>query len=429
MSDLQLIAFILFLLVLIIISGFFSGSETALMAVNRYKLRHKARIKRRYALRLLTLLKRPDRLLGAILIGNTFANILASSLATLLALHLWGESAVVPAAFVLTLIILIFAEITPKTVAAIYPDQVARWVSYPIQVILKVFYPFVWAANTVANFILRLLRVPVVGQVIEPLSREELRSVVYDTTGKLSRQYQNMLLGILDLSKLTVDDVMVPRNEISGINLNHEWDWIVSELKGLPQDWIPCYRGDINQLTGVLYTRDIFQSILRGKKFNLEWLENQLREPYFVPEGTPLSMQLSYFQRNPHQVAFVVDEYGEILGLLTLQDIVEEIVGDFNSSVVPGKRIRPQADGSYMVEGGVFVREFNRATDYELPKNGPRTINGLIVEYLESMPHEGTTVLISDYPIEIVEVTENRVKLARVFPSLKPKEKNDLTNH
>lgn len=375
-------------------------------------------MKKRYAIRLLQLLKRPDRLLGAILIGNTFASMLASSFATLLAYHFWGDQGAIVAALLLTIIVLIFAEITPKTLAALYPDKVARWVAYPIQIVLRMLYPVVWLANVVTNGLLSLLRVRNTYYAIEPLSREELRSVVYDTAGKISRQYQNMLLGILDLSKLTVDDVMIPRHDIVGIDIERPLAEIIEQLNKLPQDWVPVFREHINQVIGVLYTRDMLKLLLLQTAVTKELLQQFLQEPYFVPEGTSLNIQLGYFQRSHDKIAFVVDEYGEIQGLLTLNDILEEIVGDFTSSVAMGKRIQQQPDGSYLVDGAITIREFNRSTEWELPLRGPRTVNGLIVEYLEALPHTGTAVLIAGYPIEIMVVKENRVKLARVFPKL-----------
>jgi Mg2+/Co2+ transporter CorB len=418
LSNLQFVIFIFIIIVLVLTSAFFSMAETALMAVNRYRLRHKARIRKRYAIRILHLLKRPDRLLGAILIGNTFANVLASSLATMVALYFWGKDGAFIAAILLTFVILIFSEIAPKTLAALYPERVARWVAYPIQLILMIFYPLVWLANTVTNSMLQLFRVRVTGYAMEPLSREELRSVVYDTTGKISRHYQNMLLSILDLSKLTVDDVIVPHHEIVGIDIEQEWDAIVAQLCTFHQDWVPIYRENINQIIGVLYMHDILRGMLTHKILNKDLLYEQLQEPYFVPEGTPLNAQLGYFQHSHDKVAFVVDEYGEIQGLLTLNDILEEIVGDFTSNITTGKRIHKQLDGSYLVDGAVTIREFNRNSEWELPLRGPRTINGLIVEHLEAMPHIGTAVLISGYPIEIIQVKENRVKQARIFPQL-----------
>lgn len=418
MSHLQLVVFSLILLALIILAAFFACAETALMAVNRYRLRHKARLKKGYAIRLLKLLKRPDRLLGAILIGSTFANMLASSLATLLAFHFWGDRGALISAVLLTFIVLIFAEITPKTLAAFDPDKWSRLVVYPISWVLAVLYPAVWFANCIANGLLRLLRIRVTAHTVEPLSREELRSVVYDTAGKISRQYQNMLLGILDLSKLTVDDVMLPRHEIQGIDIEKSWETIMEQLNHFHQDWVPIYREHVNQVIGVLYTRDVLRFLLKQRALTKELLQQFLQEPYFVPSGTPLNIQLSYFQQNQNKMAFVVDEYGEVQGMLSMNDILEEIVGDFNASMQTGKFIQQEADNSYLVDGSFSLREFNRITEWDLPLKGPRTINGLIVEHLEALPHEGTTLLIVGHPIEIVQVNDNRVKLARVFPRL-----------
>lgn len=418
MTHFQIVFFSICLIILILLAAFFSLAETGLMATNRYRLRHKARMKKSYAVVLIKLLKRPDRVLGAVLIGSTFANILASSLTTLIAFHFWGDKGALLAAIVLTLIILIFAEIAPKTLAAFYPDQVARWVTYPIHFLQKILYPLVWLANVVTNGLLRLLRVRVTSSAIEPLSREELRSIVYDTTGKISRQYQNMLLSILDLNKLTVDDVMIPPHEIIGVNIEHSWERIVEQIKKSYQDAIPVYNDNINQVLGILNVHDILHILLDEKKLNKDILQQYLQKPYFVPEGTSLYTQMGYFQQSKDKVALVVDEYGEVQGLLTLDDILEEIVGDFTSSISPSKRIQKQPDESYFVDGALTVREFNRVSGWELPLRGPRTINGLIIEYLEALPHSGTAVLIADYPIEILQVKENRVKLARIFPKL-----------
>jgi Mg2+/Co2+ transporter CorB len=417
----ELIVYSAILVVLILFATFFSAAETALMAVNRYQLLHKARLRKRYAIYLLQLLKRPDRVLGVILIGSTFSNILASSLATLLAFHFFGNRGAVFAAILLTFVILICAEMMPKTLAAIYPDRVGRWVALPIRLMLKLFYPIVWMANAVSNGLLRLMRVHVTQRSIEPLSREELRSIVYDTSGKISRQYQNMLLGILDLSQLTVDDVMIPRGDVRGVDIELPWHDVMSCIYQSKEDWLPVYRENINQLVGVLQIRDILQLALTQTQLSREHIDQFLQEPYFVPEGTLLSVQLSYFQQSQNKVAFIVDEYGEIQGLLTLNDILEEIVGDFTSSLSTGKRIREEKDGGYLVEGAVSVREFNRVTGWELPLHGPRTMNGLIIEHLEALPHAGTTVLIAGFPIELIHVKENRVKLAKVFPLMPEK--------
>lgn len=411
-----MISLSLVLLSLLLIAAFFSFAETSLMALNRYRLRHLARLKRRYAMRIVVMLKHPDRLLSAILIGNTFANMFASSLATLLAVHFWGDKGVILAAVTMTILVLLFAEILPKTIAALYPDQVARWVAMPTQWTLKLLHPLVWLANVSTHAIMRLFHIRVSSNSIESLSREELRSVVHETTGKLSREYQNMLLGILDLNNLTVDDVMITREHMVGIDIASPWPLIVERLRKLSHGFVVFYRDTLNEVVGVLYLRDVVSPLLTGTAFDADLLQKSLQAPYFVPEGTPLSVQLSYFQQHHDTLAFVVDEYGEIQGMLTLNDIMEEIIGDFTSTMTVGKRLQLQADSSYLADGSLTVREFNRHTGFELPLRGPRTLNGLIIECLEAMPVSGVAVLIHDYPVEIVQVKDNRVKLARVFP-------------
>lgn len=403
---------------LILLSAFFSAAETGLMALNRYRLRHRGRLKKRSALLTLKLLERPDRLLGTILIGNTCANIFASALATILAVHFFGEKGIIFSTILLTLVILIFSEVAPKTLAALYPDHTAAIVSWPIFILLIIFYPIVWLLNAISNGLLRILGVKLKKNSNEPLSREELRSVVYETTGRVSSQYQHMLLGILDLNKLMIDDVMVPRHEIRGIDLDEDWLTIQQKLKHSEHDWLPVYRDNINQIVGILHLRELLRESLTSNNVDKEKFEKILQEPYFIPQGTPLNNQLFNFQQQRKRFALVVDEYGEILGLVTLEDILEEVVGEFTTSVThAGKFIEPQADGSFIVEGGVSIRDLNRITKFKLPTKGPRTLNGLIIEYLEAIPRTGTCLRILNYPIEIVTAKQNRVKIARIFPS------------
>jgi len=419
LSQFQFILFVIALIVLILLSSFFSCAETGLMAINRYRLRHKARLKKRYAILILKLLKRPDRLLGMILIGNTCAIIFSSELATVLTINYFGEKAVFLATVLLTIVILVFAEVAPKTLAALYPDKVSRWVALPVFILLKLFYPIVWLINTLSNGLLRLLRVNVTNRAAEPLSREELRSVVYETTGKVSGQYQSMLLSILDLNKLAVEDVMIPRHEIVGIDVELTWPEIQKQLAKSPHDWLPVYRENINDIVGVLHLRELMRLVAQQQDINKETLLKVLHESYFVPEGTQLNVQLVNFQQQKKHIALVVDEYGEIQGLVTMQDILEEIVGEFTTSTATtSKTIKAEADGSFLVDGAVSIRELNRTTHWHLPVSGPRTLNGLIIEHLEAMPCAGICVLIGHHPIEILRIDENRVALARVFPSL-----------
>lgn len=419
LSHFQVTAFTIALILLIILAAFFSAAETALMAINRYRLRHKARLKKKYAILVLKLLKRPDRLLGMILIGSNCANIIASAFATLIAVNLFGEKAVIISTALLTLAVLIFAEIAPKTLAALYPDRIAKLVAWPVHFLLIIFYPIVWALNGASNGLLRLFGFKLKGEVTESLSREELRSVVYETSGRISNQYQHMLLGILDLNKIAVEDVMIPRHEIIAIDLESDWKHIQKKIAKSEHDWLPIYRDNINQIAGMLHLRELMQESMKGSVIDKDKLVSILHEPYFIPEGTPLNIQLLNFQRQRKHQALIVDEYGEILGLVTLEDILEEIVGEFTTHVATtGKVIEAQSDGSFLVDGAITLRELNRATEWKLPTTGPRTLNGLIVEQLETIPRPGVCVLIDNHPIEIVNVKENRVKIARVFPRL-----------
>ncbi len=421
MSHSELLLFSICLALLVFLGAFFSAAETGLMAINRYRLRHGARLKKPSAILILNLLKRPDRLLGMILIGNSVSNIFASSITTLLALHIWGEKGVVIATITLTFVILVFSEVAPKTLAALYPERIAKWVSWPVFILLKLFYPVVWMFNAISNGLLRLFRVKVTGHTTEPLSREELRSIVYETSGRLSHQYQNMLLGILDLNQVTVDEVMVPQHEIVGIDLDQDLSVIQNQISQSSFDWLPLYRDNINQIVGMLHVRDLTYALLTQQAFNKDALIKMASEPYFIPEGTPLNVQLFNFQQGHQRTALVVDEYGEIQGLLAFVDIVEEIIGEFAPNVAEtNKLVRLQKDGSYLVEGSITVRELNRAADLQLPTEGPRTLNGLIIEYLEAIPKEKLCIKVSGYPIEIMQVEGNRVKIAKVFPALLP---------
>lgn len=421
MSHTQLIAYSCILVFLILLAAFFSAAETGLMSINRYRLRHKARMMKSSAVLILQLLKRPDRLLGMILIGNCFSNIMASALATLIAIHYWGEEGVFVVTIILTFIILIFAEVAPKTVAALYPDKISKIVAWPVYILLKLFYPFVWLTNAVANGLLRFVRIRVAGNIVEPLTREELRSVVYETTGRASHQYQSMLLGILDLNQVIVNDVMIPGHKIHGLDFNDSWETILQQIAKSEFDWLPVYRDSLNQILGILHLRNITHMMVEHKTLTKDLLLKYLHEPYFIPEGTPLNIQLVHFQQKRKRLALVVDEYGEILGLLTLEDILEEIVGEFTTNIESASKVTVQSDGSFLADGAVTVREFNRITKWELPTRGPRTLNGLIVEYLEAIPHHGVCIKIAGHPIEIVHVKENQVKSARVFPVLNKK--------
>ncbi|MCC5809576.1 MAG: HlyC/CorC family transporter [Ectothiorhodospiraceae bacterium] len=423
MNEIPLSALFIILGLLIVLSGFFSSSETALMTLNRYRLRHLAKAGHRSARLAARLLERPDRLIGVILLGNNFVNILAASLATVIALRLYGEGAIGAASLLLTLVILIFAEVAPKTFAALHPERLAFPFSWPLAGLLKVLYPIVWMTNGIANQLLKLTGVDIEHRGAESLSREELRTVVNEAGSMIPRRHQKMLLNILDLEKATVEDIMVPRSEIVGIDLEDSWEDIVSQLGNSQHTRIPIYRGSIDDVLGVLHMRKVIPDLIKGK-LDREQLEARMKAPYFVPEGTRLHTQLMNFQRSKRRIGMVVDEYGDIMGLVTLEDILEEIVGEFTTDPAAGSRhLRPQEDGSYLAQGGISVRELNRVLDWRLPTDGPKTLNGLVLEHLQAIPEPGTSVKIHGYPVTIVQTQDNKVKTAEIRPTPRGKQR------
>ncbi len=386
------------------------------MAMNRYRLRHLARSGHRGARIAERLLKRPDRVLGVILLGNNFVNIAASSLATLIALRLGGEGAIAIAAGLLTLVILIFAEVTPKTLAAVHPERLAFPAAYALWPLLRLLYPLVWLVNTAANGLLALLRVRVEDLSAEHLSQEELRTVVNEAGGLIPRRHQRMLLNILDLEEAAVEDIMIPRPDIVGIDLEEPWHQSVERLIHSPYSRLPVYHGTVDNVLGFIHVRRIISELVRGD-FTPQDLEARLTAPLFIPEGTGLHTQLLNFQRHRTRVGLVVDEYGDILGLAALQDILEEIVGEFTTD--PQEQTRSahrKEDGTLVVEGRISVRELNRLLGADLSTDGPRTLNGLILEKLESIPEAGTSLLLDGYPVTIVQTQGNRVKAVEIQP-------------
>jgi len=407
-----LVAFIVTLLVL---SAFFSGTETALMSLNRYRLRHQARAGHRGARIAEWLLKRPDRLIGLILLGNTATNVLAASLVTVLALRLGGESALWIGTAILTVVVLIFGEVAPKTIAALNPPRIALPAALIYYPLLKVAYPVVWLLNLVANGFLRIIGIRPDHPASHTLSAEELRTVVAEAGVMVPRRHQRMLLNILDLDAITVDDIMVPRQEIIGLDLDQSWTANLSVIQTSTHDRLPVFRADIDNVVGVARIRDLLPELMRGELTQALLLE-RIREPYFVPEGTPLNKQLLNFQQHRRRSAFVVDEYGDVQGLITTQDIVNELVGELDretSAVELG--VTKESDRSYVVDASANVRQLNRLMNWNLPTDGPKTLNGLIVEQLETIPETGTGVTVADYPIEILDTSEHGIKRVRVF--------------
>ncbi|MGB0212607.1 HlyC/CorC family transporter [Algiphilus sp.] len=417
MNEIPLSALFSLLAVLIVLSGFFSGSETGLMTINRYRLAHRANQGDRGSRLAQHLLQRPDRLIGLILLGNNLVNILAASIATIIGLRLFGEAGIAIASGALTLVILLFGEVAPKTLAALYPERVALPASYVYWVLMRLLWPLVWLVNVIGNGLLRLLGVTPEDAAQHSLSSEELRSVVAEAGAMIPNRHQAMLLSILDLEKSTVEDIMIPRNEIVGIDLEQDDARIAEQITGSEHTRLPLYRGSIDDLVGVIHVRNVLKLASSSGDLSGAALARTAVEPYFVLEGTPLNQQLLNFQNQKRRIGFVVDEYGDIQGLVTLADILEEIVGEFTSD--PATRIRNvyrDSDGSYLVHGTVSVRSLNRSFGWKLPTAGPRTVNGLILESMETIPKPGDRIMLKNYSVEITETRGNAVRTARVRP-------------
>jgi Mg2+/Co2+ transporter CorB len=375
-------------------SAFFSGSETGLMTLNRYRLRHRAKAGDKSALRVSRLLERPDRLIGVILLGNNFVNILASSLATIIAIYFLGEAGIAVSTIAMTLVVLIFGEVAPKTLAALHPERVAYPASAVLMLLLKVLYPLVWVTNAIVSGLLRLFRVTVqISNQHNTLSAEELRTVVLEAGVMIPKRHQTMLLSILELEEITVQDIMIPRSEVAGLDLDADWASITAQLTGSPYARLVVYRDTIDQVVGFLHLRKALNLMTQKPDFNFADLEEQIREPYFIPDG-------------------------DVLGLVTLEDILEEIVGEFTTDpAATGKlNLAPRADGGYVVNGRTSVRSVNRMLSWTLPTDGPRTLNGLIMEHLGAIPEPGAQLMLSGHPVEIIEIAGNRIKTVVIWP-------------
>ncbi len=418
MDDIHIGLLFVALALLIGCSAFFSSSETGLMTLNRYRLRHRAKAGDKAALRVSRLLERPDRLIGIILLGNNFVNILASSLATIIAIYFLGEAGIAVSTIAMTLIVLVFGEVAPKTVAALYPERIAYPASAVLALLLKGFYPLVWVTNAVVNGLLRLFHVTMQTSTQNTLSAEELRTVVLEAGVMIPKRHQTMLLSILELEEITVQDIMIPRNEVTGLDLDADWETIVAQLTRSPYTRLVVYRDTIDQVVGFLHLRKVLNLMAQKPDFSLADLEGQIREPYFIPEGTSLTRQLLNFQQLRRRFGLVVDEYGDVLGLVTLEDILEEIVGEFTTdpAAVGSRSLTPRTDGGYVVNGRTSIRSLNRMLNWTLPTDGPRTLNGLIMEQLEAIPEPGARLILAGHPTEIVEIAGNRVKTVVVWP-------------
>ena len=416
MHDIPLGSLYAVLAVLIACSAFFSSSETGLMALNRYRMRHLANQGHRGARLAQRLLAKPDRLIGLILLGNNLVNILAASIATVIALRLFGEAGIWISTLVMTVVVLIFAEVAPKTLAALSPERVAFPASFVLSPLLKVLYPVVWLVNGLANLLLRPFRVRTDIEGIERLNREELRTLVAEG-GQIPDEHQQMLINILDLERARVEDVMVPRGEIVGIDLQDEWEAILLQLTQTVYTRLPVYHETIDQIEGFLHIRTIISKLTRGS-LSFDDLKGSVRRPYFVPEGTPLTHQLLEFQRRERQMALVVDEYGDIQGLVTLDDILEEIVGEYTADGRQRSRIaRRLEDGNYLVDGSAGLRALNRRMGWDLPSDEANTLSGLLVEEMEVIPEGQASIRIGNYFMTILDVRDNLIRRVLVKPT------------
>ncbi|MGQ0587390.1 MAG: HlyC/CorC family transporter [Gammaproteobacteria bacterium] len=433
MDDISLPMLFALLGLLLTLSAFFSGSETGLMTLNRYRLRHMAKAGHRGARLAERLLARPDRLIGTILVGNNIVNAMAVMVATVISLRVYEEFgvseelALSAGTTAITLLILVFGEVTPKTLAAIHPDRVGLPAGFVYWVIRWPLLPLVLLVNLFSNGLLRLFGVSPEEAAQHSLSTEELRSVVAEAGAMIPQRHQRMLLSLLDLEKATVEDIMVPRNEIVGVDLTDPPDRIKAQLVGSQHTRLPLYNGSIDDVRGIIHLRNALKS-LSADVFDPQDLLANAREPYYIPEGTPLNQQLLNFQNQKRRIGFVVDEYGDIQGLVTLADILEEVVGEFTSDpAARAKNVSMEADGSYLVNGSITIRTLNRTLGWKLPTAGPRTVNGLVLEQLEDIPKPGKQVRVRDYVIEITETQANVVRTARIRPPALPAKTAEAT--
>ena len=415
----SIIFLLLLVFFLVVLSGFFSASEIGMMSLNRYRLRHLVKKNNKQAIRVNALLARPDRLLSVVLIGNTLANIIASMAGTLIGQHFYGEMGVLIATSLLTLVILVFSEMTPKTLAALYPQQVAFACSLPLKILQFIFAPLVHLISEIANGILKLFGLSIDNAKREALTGEELRSVVHEAGGLLPVEHRSMLISLLDLEQACVEDIMVPKAEIIGFDLDMPWSKLLEQLETAQHTRLPIYRGSIDFLIGMIHLRQVL-NLLLDDRLDLDGLLKIAETPYFIPEATPLNVQILNFQKMKRRSCFVVNEYGDMQGLVTMEDILEEIVGEFTTDIAAlSKDITLQDDGSVIVDASITLRNLNRLLSWHLPSLGPRTLSGLIIEYLGYIPPADCCIQIEQYQMEVLKVGDNTIKSVRVIPLLK----------
>lgn len=418
MDDISTSALFSVLMLLLIFSGFFSMSETSMMALNRYRLKHLANRGHRGAQLTSLLLAKTDKLLGVILLCNNLLNAAAATLVTVITVRLIGESefALAVGTLSVTAALLVFSEITPKVIGAAYPERIAIPSSYILAPLLRLFYPVVWFVNLFVRSLLWLLRLKPPATATA-LNMEELHTLVLEAGHYILPKHQSIFLNLFELENVSVDDVMIPRNQIEAIDLDAPEEMIREQLATSHHTRLPVYRGRLDNIVGVIHIRHVLHQV-RSNEINTEMLREIVREPYFIPAGTSLFSQLQHFQENRHHIGLVVDEYGELLGLVSLEDILEEIVGEFASRPTAHGGIYPQDDGSWLVDGGCSLRDLNRKLKLNLPLDGPKTLNGLILEHFEDIPEAGTSFKINGHTLEIVQTQDRIVKVVRIFPFL-----------
>ncbi|PVX41415.1 Mg2+/Co2+ transporter CorB [Pasteurella langaaensis DSM 22999] len=416
MDSIPLSTLFISLAICLVLSAYFSGSETGLLSANRYRMRHLAEKGNSGARKAENLLKKTDKLLSLILICNNLVNISASAIATIIGMRLYGDAGVAIATGALTFLMLVFSEIYPKTVAALYSEKVAFFSSHILALLMKIFSPLVFFMNIIIKGLIQITGLKTEAKA-NHLSTEELRSIVHESGKFIPTAHQEMLLSILDLAEVTVDDIMVPRNDISGIDIDDDWKAIMRQLNHSAHGRVLLYKDNLDEkVLGFLRVREAYRLMLDKNEFTKETLIRAVDEIYFIPEGTPLTAQLVNFRNNKERIGLVVDEYGDIKGLVTLEDILEEIVGEFTTSTAPSieEEVVPQSDGSIIIDGATNIRDINKLFDWNLDTEDARTFNGLILEYLEEIPEEGKEFEIDGLKVTILEVADNMVKQAKV---------------
>jgi Mg2+/Co2+ transporter CorB len=424
LSDAPTTVLLIALFLLLLIIAFSSGTEVAMLSVNRYRVKHRSQEGQRTARALEKLLQKPDDWLGANLVILAAASVFASSIATILAQRTGYSYAVPITGFVLTVVMIVFLELAPKIYAATYPESVALKSAYIYRALVLIARPLLWLTNRMSYGFLRMFGVGRSSRADQALSTEELRTVVAEAGPMIPPRHRQMLLSILDLGHITVNDIMIPRQEISGIDVQENWDDLLDQLRQTPHTRLPVYDGELDNLIGILHMKRVAQELARGTLTRERLIEiARSREPYFVPEETSLTVQLTQFQRNRRRLAFVVNEYGDIEGLVTLEDILEEIVGEFTTdpATVTHRDIYAERPGVFIVNASATIRALNRALQWHLPTDGPKTVNGLLLEQLETIPDPGTTVRVAGYQFEVLQIADNTIRTVRVrVPTAEP---------